>query len=304
MIDVCLLGSGGMMPLPYRWLTALMMRYNGHSFLIDCGEGTQIALREKGWSPKPIDLICLTHFHADHISGLPGLLLTMGNAERTEPLTIVGPKGLPRVLNAIRVIAPELPFEIRCRELTEAQEGFDFEGLHFEAFRVNHNITCYGYSVSLGRQGRFQVEKAMELGLERKYWNLLQKGQNVTIEGKEYTPDMVMGQARKGLKLTYTTDTRPTESIVENAKGSDLFICEGMYGEADKIGKAKEHKHMTFLEAAELARKADVGEMWLTHYSPALIKAEEFMDDVRKVFPRAYAGKDGKSVELAFEEEE
>ncbi len=293
-----------MMPLPYRWLTALMMRYNGHSFLIDCGEGTQIALREKGWSPKPIDLICLTHFHADHISGLPGLLLTMGNAERTEPLTIVGPKGLPRVLNAIRVIAPELPFEIRCRELTEAQEGFDFEGLHFEAFRVNHNITCYGYSVSLGRQGRFQVEKAMELGLERKYWNLLQKGQNVTIEGKEYTPDMVMGQARKGLKLTYTTDTRPTESIVENAKGSDLFICEGMYGEADKIGKAKEHKHMTFLEAAELARKADVGEMWLTHYSPALIKAEEFMDDVRKVFPRAYAGKDGKSVELAFEEEE
>lgn len=291
------------MPLPYRWLTSLMVRYNGHSFLIDCGEGTQIALREKGWSPKPIDLICLTHFHADHISGLPGLLLTMGNAERTEPLTIVGPKGLPRVLNAIRVIAPELPFEIRCQEITEPQQGFDFEGLHFEAFRVNHNVVCYGYSISLERQGRFQVEKAEELGLERKYWNLLQKGQNVTIEGKEYTPDMVMGQPRKGLKLTYTTDTRPTESIVENARGSDLFICEGMYGEEDKIGKAKEHKHMTFLEAADMAKRADVGEMWLTHYSPALIKAEEFMDGVRKVFPRAYAGKDGKSKELDFEED-
>ncbi len=292
------------MPLPYRWLTALMIRYNGHSVLIDCGEGTQIALREKGWSPKPIDLICLTHFHADHVSGLPGLLLTMGNAERTEPLTIVGPKGLPRLMNAIRVIAPELPFEIRCKELNETQEGFDFEGLHFEAFRVNHNITCYGYSITLPRQGRFQVEKAMELGLERKYWNLLQKGQNVTIEGKEYTPDMVMGEARKGLKLTYTTDTRPTDSIVENAYGSDLFICEGMYGEKDKIAKAKEHKHMTFMEAAEMAKRAEVKEMWLTHYSPALIKAEEFLDDVRKVFPRTYPGKDGKSRELDFEDDE
>ena len=102
MIDVCLLGTGGMMPLPYRWLTSLLVRYNGSSLLIDCGEGTQIAMKEKGWSFKPIDVICFTHYHADHISGLPGLLLTMGNAERTEPLTMIGPKGLERVVTVTR----------------------------------------------------------------------------------------------------------------------------------------------------------------------------------------------------------
>ncbi len=304
MIDVCLLGTGGMMPLPYRWLTALMVRYNGHSILIDCGEGTQIALREKGWSPNPIDMICFTHYHADHISGLPGMLLTMGNADRKEPLTLTGPKGLSRVVGALRTIAPELPFKIEYRELTEEKESFAFEGLQVQAFKVNHNVVCYGYSISLGRMGRFQVEKAREAGIEMKYWNRLQKGERIETENGILTPEMVLGPPRKGLKLTYCTDTRPVESIVENAAGSDLFICEGMYGEADKRQKAKEHKHMTFQEAAELARRADVKQLWLTHYSPSLTKPEPFMESVREIFPRSYAGKDGKSMELHFEEEE
>ena len=140
MLDICLLGTGGMMPLPYRWLTSLMAKYNGKSILIDCGEGTQIAMKEKGWSPKPIDVICFTHFHADHISGLPGMLLTMGNAERTEPLLLIGPKGLTRVVNSLRVIAPELPFEIVCREITEQEQVFSFGGFRIEAYRVNHNV--------------------------------------------------------------------------------------------------------------------------------------------------------------------
>lgn len=303
MLDVCLLGTGGMMPLPYRWLTSLMVRYNGHSILIDCGEGTQIAMREKGWSPNPIDMICFTHYHADHISGLPGMLLTMGNAERTEPLTLTGPKGLVRVVNALRVIAPELPFEIRYREFENPQESFSFEGLNMKAFRVNHNVVCYGYSISLNRIGRFQVEKAKELGIEMKYWSRLQKGETIETENGILTPEMVLGPARKGLKLTYCTDTRPVESIVENAAGSDLFICEGMYGEADKQEKAKEHKHMTFQEAAHLAKRAEVKQLWLTHYSPSLTRPEPFMDEVKKIFPEAYAGKDGKSMELHFEEE-
>ncbi len=303
MIDVCLLGTGGMMPLPYRWLTSLMVRYNGHSILIDCGEGTQIALREKGWSPNPIDMICFTHYHADHISGLPGMLLTMGNAERKEPLTLAGPRGLTRVVNALRVIAPELPFEIRYKELEGPQDGFSFEGLQIRAFRVNHNVVCYGYSISLERAGRFQVEKAKELGIEVKYWNRLQKGERIETESGLLTPEMVLGPARKGLKLTYCTDTRPVDSIVDNAAGSDLFICEGMYGETDKQEKAKEHKHMTFQEAAELAKKAGVRQMWLTHYSPSLTRPEPFIEDVRKIFPQTYAGKDGKSIELQFEDE-
>lgn len=290
------------MPLPYRWLTSLMVRYNGHSILIDCGEGTQIALKEKGWSPNPIDMICFTHYHADHISGLPGMLLTMGNAERKEPLTLVGPKGLTRVVGALRTIAPELPFEIRYLELEKPEESFSFEELQVQAFRVNHNVVCYGYSISLGRAGRFQVEKARELGIEMKYWSRLQKGEKIETENGVLTPEMVLGPARKGLKLTYCTDTRPTESIAEHAAGSDLFICEGMYGEADKQEKAKEHKHMTFQEAAKLARRAEVGRLWLTHYSPSLTRPEPFMDEVRKIFPGAYAGKDGKSMELQFEE--
>lgn len=215
-------------------------------------------MKEKGWSPKPIDVICFTHFHADHISGLPGMLLTMGNAERTEPLTVIGPKGLTRTVNALRVIAPELPFEIRCIEFEENEQTLCFDGLRIEAFRVNHNVVCYGYSLSIDRAGKFQLDKAEALGIERRYWNKLQKGETLELDGKIYTPDMVMGEARKGLKVTYCTDTRPTEGIVKHAAGSDLFICEGMYGEPEKKDKAKEHKHMTFLEAADMAKRAQV----------------------------------------------
>ena len=253
MIDVCLLGTGGMMPLPYRYLTAMMARYNGKSILIDCGEGTQIAMKQKGWSPKPIDVICFTHFHADHISGLPGMLLTMGNAERTEPLLI--------------------------------------------------NVICYGYNLIVERAGRFQVEKAKALGLPVQLWNPLQKGNVVEFEGKTYTPDMVMGSPRKGIKVTYCTDTRPTRSIEENAAHADLFICEGMYGEPDKQQKAREHKHMTFYEAANLAKAAEVSQMWLTHYSPSLPWPDQYLPQVTKIFPNAITAKDGQTIELDFEEE-
>ena len=302
MIDVCLLGTGGMMPLPYRWLTSLMVRYNGHSILIDCGEGTQIALKEKGWSPNPIDMICFTHYHADHISGLPGMLLTMGNAERTEPLLLVGPKGLTKVVNSLRVIAPELPFAINCLELTEAEQTVAFDGFRIEAYKVNHNVLCYGYNIIVERIGRFDVNRALQLNIPKNYWNRLQKGEIIETEDGTFTPEMVLGEPRKGLKVTYCTDTRPTESIVRAAAGADLFICEGMYGEPEKQQKAKEYKHMTFYEAAELAKKAAVKELWLTHYSPSLTRPEEYMRDVRKIFPAAVAAKDGRSADLMFEE--
>ena len=291
------------MPLPYRWLTSLMMRYNGKSILIDCGEGTQIAMREKGWSPNPIDIICFTHFHADHISGLPGMLLTMGNAERTEPLLLIGPRGLTKVVASLRVIAPELPFEVKCIEITENAQTFSFEGFRLEAFRVNHNVLCYGYTLEILRQGKFSAERAKEQDIPLKYWNPLQKGQTIEADGITYTPEMVLGPARKGIRLTYTTDTRPTESILRNAKESDLFICEGMYGEDGKEAKAREYKHMTFQEAAHLAKEAQPKEMWLTHYSPSLIRPDDYMDKVREIFPRAKAARDGWTAELGFDEE-
>lgn len=304
MLDVCLLGSGGMMPLPHRYLTALLTRFNGSSLLIDCGEGTQIAMKEKGWSFKPVDVICFTHYHGDHISGLPGLLLTMGNADRTEPLTMIGPKGLERVVGCLRVIAPELPFPIVYREITGAEQTFEMNGYRLKAFRVNHNVLCYGYTLEIDRAGKFDPARAREQDIPLQYWSRLQSGVTIEDGGRVFTPDMVLGPPRKGIKLTYTTDTRPTDSIRRNAAGSDLFICEGMYGEKEKAAKAAEYKHMTFYEAAALAKDAKVKEMWLTHYSPSLIRPEQYMDDVRRIFPAARAGKDGMTTELTFEDNE
>lgn len=304
MLDLCLLGTGGMMPLPYRWLTSLMTRYNGSSILIDCGEGTQISIQKEGRRFKQIDVICFTHYHADHISGLPGILLAMANAERTEPLKIIGPKGLERVIAGLRVIVPELPFDIELTEITEPEEKFSINGYEITAFRVRHNTICYGYTIDIKRGGKFDVEKAKNAGIPLKYWNPLQKGNTIEEDGVIYTPDMVLGEARKGLKVTYTTDTRPIPSIADHAEGSDIFICEGMYGDPDKAAKAREYRHMTMQEAAKLALAANVKEMWLTHYSPVNTHPEWYIKEIKSIFPAAKLGEDGMSVELKFDDEE
>ncbi|MBE5940594.1 MAG: ribonuclease Z [Lachnospiraceae bacterium] len=302
MLDISLLGTGGMMPLPKRWLTAMMARYNGKSLLIDCGEGTQLAIKECGLSVNPIEVICFTHYHADHISGLPGLLLSMGNADRTEPITMIGPEGLEKVVRSLRVIAPELPFEIKFIELKEKTETIHIAGYAIDAFKVSHKVTCYGYNVRIERQGKFETEKANANNVPMKCWNRLQKGETVIEDGITYTPDMVLGETRKGLKVTYCTDTRPVDIIAEMAKDADLFICEGMYGEPDKQAKAREYKHMTFEEAANLAKKAEVKEMWLTHFSPSLVRPSDYMKQVTDIFPSAVPGKDGKTITLNFED--
>lgn len=303
MLDLCLLGTGGMMPLPYRYLTSLMARCEGSNLLIDCGEGTQVAIKKKSWSPKPIDVICFTHYHADHISGLPGLLLTLGNCERHEPIHMIGPKGLERVVSALRVIAPELPFEIIFHEITQEEQEFKFDNIPYkiEAFKVNHNVLCYGYKLSIERLAKFEPQKAKEKGIPLKYWNRLQHGESIEEDGIIYTPDMVMGEARKGISVCYTTDSRPVKNIEKYAQDTDLFICEGMYGEEEN--NAKQYKHMTMYEAAQIAAAADTKELWLTHYSPSMIKPEEYMDKVREIFPKAKAAKDLWTLELEYEDE-
>lgn len=302
MLDVCLLGTGGMMPLPYRWLTALMLRYNGSNILIDCGEGTQITMKKQGWSPKPIDVICFTHYHGDHISGLPGLLLSMGNSDRTEPVTLIGPKGLKRVVTGLRVIAPELPFEIEFIELTESTQSITICGLTIQAYRVKHNVVCYGYNVVIDRAGKFDPEKAKALDIPLKAWSLLQKGSQVEMDGVTYTPDMVLGPVRKGIKLSYVTDTRPTELIAQAVHEADLFICEGMYGDQEDIEKAKINKHMTMQEAAKIGKHAKVQKMWLTHFSPAVAYPSEYEKEIQKIFSKAIMGKDRMTTTLKFEE--
>jgi ribonuclease Z len=303
MLDVCLLGTAGMMPLPNRKLTSCILRYNGSQILIDCGEGTQVALKKQSISPKPIDVILFTHFHADHISGLPGLLLTMGNAGRTEELTMVGPKRLREVVESLRIIAPELPFEIKYIELVCDTEELELCGLRINAFKCVHRTDCYGYSIQIDRAGKFNPEKARELNIPLQCWKVLQKGESVTVEGKTFTPDMVLGNARKGIKVTYCTDSRPTKLITKMTEGSDLAILEGMYCDPEMQAKAESYKHMTFYEAAKIAADAHVKELWLTHYSPSLVRAEDYMPKVRKIFENTVLSRDGESVTINFEEE-
>lgn len=303
MLDICLLGTGGTQPLVNRWLTALVVRYSGHALLIDCGEGTQIAAQRAGISLKPVDKILLTHLHADHVSGLPGLLLTMGNMGRTESVSVIGPRGTERLIDAVRVIAPNLPFELRVSELDTEQELMYFLECDIEAFAVQHGVPCYGYSISLPRAGKFDAARARELGIPLPFWSRLQKGESIEHEGQLYTPELVMGPPRRGLKVTYCTDSRPTPSIAAAARDADLFICEGMYGDDESLPKARENRHMLFSEAARLAADAGgVRELWLTHYSPSLPNPKAYRDVARAIFPNTHTARDGWVKELRFED--
>ena len=303
MLDITLLGTGGMMPLPRRWVTSLLVRYNGASLLVDCGEGTQIALREKGWSFKPVNTILLTHFHADHIAGLPGFFLTMGNSDRTEPVTVIGPRGLSRIMTAVRTIAPELPFEVNFIEIDGNEQTFLIDGMEITAFRVQHNIVCYAYEISVRRKGRFDAARAKAQEIPLRFWNPLQRGETIEDGARIYTPEMVLGEERKGLKVIYATDTRPVPAITEHALNADLLVCEGMYGEPGMDKKAREHRHMTMQEAAQIGKDAQPVNMWLTHYSPSLVRPDQYMSSVHAIYPNVIAAKDGQEITLKFEDE-
>ena len=302
MLDLCLLGTGGTVPLPERWLTSLLVRCGGTSMLIDCGEGTQITLNKQRYSVKQIDTILLTHFHADHTAGLPGLLLSMAKSDRTEPVTIYGPKGLGDILKGVLTVARYIPFELRYREYENREEVFTVGNMKITAFAVKHSVPTYGYVIDVLRDPKFDVEKAKKLNLPVKMWGLLQKGQTIEFEGNTYTPDMVLGEARKGIKVTYVTDTRPTDYITEHAMCSDLLIAEGMYGDPEKQEKAEYNKHMTMQESAAIAAKAGVKELWFTHYSPSLKDPMIYEDIVKGIFANCVITEDGHHKELSFEE--
>jgi len=293
MIEVCLLGSGGMMPLPDRRLTAMLFRYKGRLLLIDCGEGTQLPIKLAGWGFKAIEAILLTHYHGDHVAGLPGLLMTMGNSGREEPLTIIGPTYLYEVIKGLCVIVPKLPFEIRLIELPEEEiNTINLGEIEISTLPLEHSMPCVAYCIELKRPPKFDVDRAISSRIPKKYWNRLQKGENIEYNDSLFTPEMVLGEKRKGIKVVYCTDSRPVEGLSDFAKESELLILEGMYGDNDMLSNAIEKQHMLFSEAAEIAKSSNSKELWLTHFSPSVKNPEEFLVNASSIFSNTFIGKE------------
>lgn len=326
MLDVRLIGTGGMTPLPRRFLASAIVRYKGVSVLIDCGEGTQISLKMPGepalplrsrtgeashcvnnlkmlgWGFKEISTILITHLHADHIAGLPGMLLNIGNSGRREPLLLYGPEELWRVVEGVRAIAPHLPYQLEWRELSSG-DRVDLGGMEVSCLLVEHSLPCLAYCLTVPRSRRFNPERASELGIPVALWGRLQAGETVEFDGVRISPEAVLGPERRGIKLCYATDTRPTPGLPDFVRGADLLICEGMYGSPEDLPKAEGNGHMLFSEAAEIARAGEVRELWLTHYSPSLSDPEEWLPEATRIFPNTRAGYDRMTGSLSFREE-
>ncbi|WP_286315206.1 ribonuclease Z [Romboutsia ilealis] len=304
MIDLVLLGCGGNMPMPNRFLSSLFINYKGRKILIDCGEGTQVSMRMKNCGFKNIDLICITHLHGDHFYGLMGLLSTIGNSSRVDDLTIVGPKGICEIINAMKTLIEYLPYKIIVVENPKGTFSLVndiLKNIEISTLELDHSSECLGYSLYFKRTPKFNIEKAIQNNVPKLLWQKLQSGKNIIFENIEYSPDMVLGDNRKGVKISFITDTRPIFSIPKFINNSDLFICEAMYGDDLDISKAVKNKHMTFREAANLAILGNVKALLLTHFSPSLEDPNLYIKNATDVFENTIVGKDRYSVNLNFE---
>lgn len=300
MIDVLLLGTGAMVPLPERWLSSLLVRAGGSLILFDCGEGTQTIWRRFGWGFKRLAAICLTHKHADHVAGLPGLLHTVANAGRTAPLDIFGPVGIAAVVQGLRVIAPELPYAVRVHELASDAEFALPDGLIGRTVAGEHRVPVLGYRLERPRAGAFDPDRARRAGLPTSRWSDVQRGRTVELDGRVVGPDDVLGPPRRGVAFAFVTDTRPLSEHAALAHGVDLLVCEGTYGPSEKLATAIQNGHMTFAEAATIARDAGAGELWLTHFGTGLTDPAEFLHEATSVFPRTKVGFTGLAASLTF----
>ncbi len=299
MVDVTLIGTGGMLPLPDRWLTSMWLEYNGKACLVDCGEGTQIAINKHGIKLSHLDTLLITHVHADHISGLAGLLLSLGNCGKTDVLKIYGHTGIKDIIRHLFCICPVLPFPLEINELpVDRISEFSWNEMTISSMPMKHGVDCLGYSFVLNRKPVFNPQKAKSLGIDVKYWKELHSGKSVTIDGREYTQEMVTDEQRKPIKVTYMTDSRYFDEMIDFAGNSDLLISEGMYGDDEYKEKMAEKGHMVFSQSAEIAEKSGSGILWLTHYSPALVNPDEYADSVKKIFVNTVISKDGEKISL------
>lgn len=305
-MDVCLLGTGGLKPLPERFLASAAVSCNGVTVLIDCGEGTQVSMRKHGINPYDIGLILLTHMHGDHVAGLPGVLLGIAATERRAPVVIAGPPPLTEVVRGLTVIVPYLPYELRLMPLPEKispreEEPYLVCGLlEVYPFSVKHHIACLGYRLHLPRLPKFDARAAARLGVPVEQWKVLQHGHEVEVDGRWIQPSEVLGEPRKGLTVVYTTDTLPVPQIAEAAQAADLLICEGMYGEEAKRADLRDRQHMMMQDAARLAATAGATELWITHFSPANMTPEDYIEELCAIFPGTVIGRDGLCKKFIF----
>ena len=307
MIDVTLIGTSALLPIPERALTAAVLFCEGQSILFDCGEGTQTAARKAGVSLMRTDIIALTHYHGDHVFGLPGLLQTMCHAERTEPLYITGPKGLAAALEPILKLAWKLSYEVVPIELPA--DGLQLSELggwsaaaKLSAFQTEHKVSSQGYCFELRRAGKFLPDKAKSLGVPINQWSILQRGQSIQLDGKTILPEQVLGEPRRGLKFVFTGDTTACENLIDAATGADLMICEATYGKNEQTQIAADYGHMTFAQAATVAKCAGVKELWLAHYSQRIKDPQKYLPNATAIFADTAVGYDGMSTTLRFED--
>lgn len=306
MVEITLLGCGGSMPVPNRFLSSLLINYRGRKILIDCGEGTQVSMKIANCGFKTIDYICITHLHGDHIIGLPGILSTIGNCGRTEMLTIIGPKGIKEVIDAFRLIVRELPYDVNIIENPKedilVSNNYINKDIIISTLEVDHSTSCIAYSFYIKRKAKFDIEKAIKNNVPKVLWSKLQNGREIKLDGKIYTKDMVLGQPRKGIKLSFVTDTRPIKEIVDFVDNSDLLVCEGMYGDDSDLERAIKNKHMTFRESATIAKQSNVEAMVLTHFSPIIKDPNMYIENAMEVFESTIIGTDRLKLDLLFKE--
>lgn len=304
------------MPLPDRALTSLLLSYKGRSILFDCGEGTQSAARKAHVSLMKTDLIALTHYHGDHIFGLPGLLQTMGCLGRTQPLYMIGPRGLENVMELIAALSGQLPFRIYTlfpMEGSENRDLFSFrisdyiagwpDEVSLTVFKTDHRVESCGYRFYVRRPGKFNPDNAVKAEIPQKYWGVLQRGDSVTLnDGRMISPEAVLGPERRGLCVVFSGDTSPCDNLRKASADADLLICDATYGDSSQAAQAEKYGHSTFAEAAETAKDAGVKNLWLTHFSQIMKDPEEYLNHAADIFPDSVCGRDGLSVSLKFED--
>ena len=304
-MEAFILGCGGMMPLPYRHLTSVLLRREGDLFLFDCGEGTQVSLRRLNLKWKKIDAIFISHTHADHVTGLPGILMLNAQVDRTEPLYIYGPPKIKEYVETSRkVLDMYINYPIVVKEIEApcvVHSGKDF---YIRAFPLDHTKICVGYTLEeLDRPGEFNPDKARELGVPvGPLWAQLQNGFEVqAADGTTVKPEQVLGEKRSGRKFSFVTDTLYKTTIADEVRGSDLFVCEGMF-EDELIDQAREKKHMTAKQAATIARDAAVRRMCLIHYSPRYTDRdlEKLLNEAQEVWPQTELSRDRMNIEIPY----